>query len=69
MTDTLTAEQIKIFYDTTNSITASILEKKIDITIEKLFALIKEVYQYALKSNPPCVDEKFADWLLDKYKL
>jgi hypothetical protein len=67
MTDTLTAEQIKIFCDTTNSITASILEKKIDITIEKLFALIKEVYQYSIEYEPPHIDEKFLKWTIDKY--
>jgi len=67
MTDTLTAEQIKIFCDTTNSITASIMEKKIDISIEKLFALIKEVYQYSIESEPPHIDDKFLRWTIDKY--
>jgi len=34
----------------------------------KLISIIKEVYKYTLKATPPSVDERFIDWLLDKYK-
>ena len=68
MTDTLTTEQIKIFCDATNSITASIVEKKINISVEKLVTLIKEVYQYSIESEPPHIDDKFLRWTIDKYQ-
>ncbi len=69
MTDNLTAEQIKIFCDATNSITTSIIEKKINISLEKLVALIKEVYQYSIETQAesPHIDDKFLRWTIDKY--
>jgi hypothetical protein len=31
------------------------------------FALIKEVYQYSIESEPPHIDDKFLRWTIDKY--
>ena len=67
MIENLTAEQIKIFCDATNSVTTSIIEKKINISLEKLVALIKEVYQYSIEAEPPHIDNKFLRWTIDKY--
>ena len=69
MIENLTAEQIKIFCDATNSVTTSIIEKKINISLEKLVALIKEVYQYSIEAEAesPHIDDKFLRWTIDKY--
>ena len=69
MIENLTAEQIKIFCDATNSVTTSIIEKKINISLEKLVALIKEVYQYSIEAeaDSPNIDDKFLRWTIDKY--
>ena len=64
----LSNEQMKAFADAAHTAINTIISKKLNFPLPKLISIIKEVYQYALKSNPPCVDEKFADWLLDKYK-
>ena len=69
MIENLTAEQIKIFCDATNSVTTSIIEKKKNISLEKLVALIKEVYQYSIEAEAesPHIDDKFLRWTIDKY--
>jgi transcriptional regulator with XRE-family HTH domain len=64
----LSDQQMKAFSDATSATISSIIEKKLNFPLSKLLSIIKEVYQYALKTNPPYVDNKFVDWLLDKYK-
>jgi transcriptional regulator with XRE-family HTH domain len=64
----LSDEQMKAFAETAHVTVNTIISKKLSFPLPKLISIIKEVYQYALKSNPPCPDDKFADWLLDKYK-
>ena len=64
----LSNEQMKAFANATHITIDTIIAKKMNFPLTKLISIIKEVYQYALKSNPPEVDEKFADWILDKYK-
>jgi len=64
----LSDQQMKVFASAAHIAIDTIISKKLNFPLLKLISIIKEVYQYALKANPPCVDEKFADWLLDKYK-
>ncbi len=64
----LSNEQMKAFDSATHITINTIISKKLNFPLPKLISIIKEVYQYSLKSNPPSVDDKFADWLLDKYK-
>ena len=64
----LSNEQMKAFASAAHTAIDTIISRKLNFPLPKLISIIKEVYQYALKSDPPCVDEKFADWLLDKYK-
>ncbi len=66
--DSLSEEQIVAFSDTTSSTINTIIAKKMIFSLDELIALIKEVYQYTLKSNPPSVDDRFIDWLLEKNK-
>jgi transcriptional regulator with XRE-family HTH domain len=65
---TLSNQQMKIFADVTSTTINIIIEKELNFPLNKLIDLIKEVYQYSLKANPICVDIRFIDWLLDKYK-
>lgn len=65
-TNIITYEQMKVFADAAHATVNIVIKKEMDCSLNKLISLIKEVYEYSLKSNPPCVDEKFIDWLLDK---
>ena len=64
----LSDQQMLAFASAAHITIDTIISKKLNFPLPKLISIIKEVYQYALKTEPPCVDEKFADWLLDKYK-
>ena len=64
----LSDEQMKAFADATSSTINIIIARGLNFPLNKLISIIKEVYQYALKANPPSVDDRFVDWLLDKYK-
>ena len=65
--ENLTPEQIKIFNEAVNCITDIVIEKNITLSMDKLYSLIKELYQYSINTNPPNIDNKFAHWLLNKY--
>ena len=65
--DLLSKEQIKIFKDATNATIDIILQKDVTFTIDKLNALIKEIYMYAVKKYPPDINERFIDWTVDKH--
>lgn len=64
----LSEEQMQAFADTTNSTINVIVSKKMVFSLDELISIIKEVYQYTLKSTPPSVDNRFIDWLLDKHQ-
>ena len=38
----------------------------IEISIDRLFTLIKEIYYYSTKLKPIAVDEKFVKWTVMK---
>ncbi len=63
--EVMTVDQMKIFSKAT-SLTINILaEKNLNFSFGNLTALIKEVYEYALKKQS--VDNTFIDWMIDKY--
>lgn len=64
----LSDEQMKAFAETTNATINIVISKQLTFSLDKLISIIKEVYKYTLKANPPSVDDRFIDWLLDKYK-
>ena len=65
--DALNKEQMKIFSEVTDATINVIIEKDLSFTIDKLNTLIKEIYQYAIKIDPPCIDDRFIHWIVDKY--
>lgn len=67
--DLLNEEQITAFREATNFTINIILEKKINLSLDKLANIIKDVYQYSIKNNPPNFEHKFIDWILEKYDL
>ncbi|MCC8416397.1 MAG: helix-turn-helix transcriptional regulator [Rickettsia endosymbiont of Gnoriste bilineata] len=63
--EVLTVDQMKIFSKST-SVTINMLTKKnLNFSFTNLTALIKEVYEYALKKQS--VDNTFIDWMIEKY--
>lgn len=62
----LSREELICYKETTTEVIGVILDKKININLLNLVSLIKEVYEYSLKSTPPNVDKRFIDWLIDK---
>ena len=63
----LNKDQMKLFSEVTSATIDMIIDKDLSFTIDKLNALIKEIYQYSTKINPPCVDVRFINWIVDKH--
>ena len=66
--NSLSEQQMQAFAQTTNATINIIVAKQLNFSLDKLISIIKEVYKYTLKATPPSVDDRFIDWLLDKYK-
>lgn len=64
----LSEEQMRAFAETTNATINIVISKQLNFSLDKLISIIREVYKYTLKASPPSVDDRFIDWLLDKYK-
>ena len=64
----LSNQQMIAFAEATSTTINVIIARELNLPLTKLITIIKEVYQYALKADPPSVDSRFVDWLLDKYK-
>lgn len=65
--NSLNVEQMKAFSEATAATINMLLEKHLNFPLDELIKLIKEVYQYSIKVNPPCVDERFIEWIIDKH--
>ena len=63
----LNKDQMKIFSEVTSATINIIIDKELSFTIDKLNALIKEIYQYSVKINPPYIDDRFINWIVDKH--
>ena len=57
--DALDKNQMKIFSEVTSTTIDIIINKNLSFTIDKLNSLIKEIYQYSVKVDPPYIDERF----------
>jgi len=62
----LNKDQMKIFSEVTSATINIIIDKELSFTIDKLNTLIKEIYQYSVKINPPFIDGRFINWIVDK---
>ena len=65
--DGLNKDQMKIFSEVTSATINIIIDKELSFTIDKLNALVKEIYQYSVKINPPYIDDRFIHWIVDKH--
>ena len=65
--EALNKDQMKIFSEVTNATINIIIDKDLNFTIDKLNALVKEIYQYSVKINPPYIDDRFIHWIVDKH--
>lgn len=65
--DALNKDQMKIFSEVTSATIDIIIDKDLSFTINKLNTLVKEIYQYSVKINPPYIDERFINWIVDKH--
>ena len=63
----LNKDQMRIFSEATASTINIIIDKDLRFTIDKINTLIKEIYQYSVKINPPYIDERFINWIVDKH--
>jgi transcriptional regulator with XRE-family HTH domain len=63
--EVLTVDRMKIFSKATSLTINMLTEKNLNFSFTNLTALIKEVYEYALKKQ--FVDNTFIDWIIDKY--
>lgn len=62
----LNVQQLNTYQDAAKYTIDQIIVNKVKISMDKLLDLIMEVYQYSVKSTPPCIDKKFIKWLIDK---
>ena len=63
----LNKDQMRIFSEATAATINIIIDKDLRFTIDKLNTLIKEIYQYSVKINPPFIDERFINLIVDKH--
>jgi len=66
--DRLNSNQMETFRDVTAATINIIIEKNKEMPLDKIVSLIKEVYLYSIKLDPPSIDNRFIDWLIDKDK-
>ncbi|MCA0253892.1 MAG: helix-turn-helix domain-containing protein [Proteobacteria bacterium] len=66
--DLLNHKQMETLRDVTTATINMIIEKNNEMPLNKIVSLIKEVYLYSIKLNPPSIDNRFIDWLIDKNK-
>jgi transcriptional regulator with XRE-family HTH domain len=64
----LSDQQMVTFSEATSTTIIVVSARELKLPLAKLITIIKEVYQYALKADPPSVDIRFVEWLLDKHK-
>lgn len=67
--DSLSSEQMIVFAKATDATIKIMVEKDLNVSLDKLISLIKEVYQYSIKIDPPTIDERFIHWVIDKYRI
>jgi len=65
--DSLSHQQMQAFADAASAMIAIIIEKNGNFSLNKLISLIKEVYQYSIKIDPPSIDDRFIHWIVDKH--
>lgn len=65
--NTLTNQQMKVLEEATTATINIVIEKNMSFSFEKLSELIKEVFLYAIKVNPPVVEERFIQWMIEKH--
>ncbi len=65
--EALSKAQMQIYIEVTEATIKIITEKDFSFTIDKISSLIKEVFQYSIKIDPPYIDERFINWIVDKY--
>jgi transcriptional regulator with XRE-family HTH domain len=58
--------QINLYLECFEAIASFVKAKSVNITKEKLLGYIDEVYLYSIKGDSHIVDEKFAQWLIEK---
>ena len=66
--EVLSNNQMQAFSTATKATIDAVTKRNLNFSLNKLLELIKEAYQYSIKVDPPCVDDRFIDWILDKYK-
>ena len=66
--DHLNSDQMETFRDVTAATINIIIKKNKEMPLDKIVSLIKEVYQYSIKLDPPSIDNRFIDWIVDKNK-
>ena len=66
--DHLNSGQMETFRDVTAATINIIIKKNKEMPLDKIVSLIKEVYQYSIKLDPPSIDNRFIDWIVDKNK-
>lgn len=62
----LNTEQLTTFSTATVATVEMIIESDVNISVEKLVNLIKEVYEYSIKATPPTIDDRFIKWLIER---
>ena len=63
----LTHEQMQIFCRATTATIEVVIKKDLNLPVDKLILLIKEVYEYSMQINPPTIDDRFIHWIIDRH--
>ncbi|MDX1916433.1 MAG: helix-turn-helix transcriptional regulator [Rickettsiaceae bacterium] len=63
----LTKDQMSAWSQSTSHTINMIIERDLSFTFEKLQEIIREVYNYAIRVEPPIVDSRFIQYILDRH--
>lgn len=56
-----------IFVQATEAVNGCVSKKALELQTDEILPCIKEVYNYTLFSEQKAVDQKFVEWLVNKY--
>lgn len=66
---TLSKQEMLAYAEATSTLVESIIKRKREVTMSRLLTIINDSYKYALEVNPPSVDMRYLNHILDgKYQ-
>lgn len=62
----LNVEQLKTLETITTHVINLVIQRNLCLSFDSLTALIKEIFQYSIKTTPPSVEQRFIEWVIER---